>query len=195
MRACERCEEPVERVLRHRAYGASMTHRVTRWLCTDCHPTPPRRRRPGRADAGRASEPVVTDGGRRPRVHGVPPRRSTSTGYTTASSVTGTATDDPGNDTLGVGSSDRRARAARLTGEPGRRYPLRRHRRHRQTYSLARSPVPPVIALATAPFTTTSSPSEVSWMSGTLTITISSTRSRMGSTTWSGFRSATAPPM
>jgi transposase-like protein len=63
MRVCERCEEPVERVLRHRAYGASMTHRVTRWLCTDCHPTPPRRGRSGRADAGRAADSVVTDGG------------------------------------------------------------------------------------------------------------------------------------
>lgn len=81
------------------------------------------------------------------------------------------------------------------TGWYGRPCRLGSHRRVGSPYRRARSPVPPVIALATAPFTTTSSPSDVSWMSGTLTITISSTRSRIGSTTRSGLRSATAPPM
>jgi len=57
-----------------------------------------------------------------------------------------------------------------------------------------RSPVPPVIALAKAPFTTASSPRVVSRISGTFDITIPAIRSRIGFRMRSGLLSATAPP-
>lgn len=62
MYACERCDDDVEQVLRYREYGTTVTHRVTRWLCHDCHPTAPAR---GEAVSGASgsSERVVTDGG------------------------------------------------------------------------------------------------------------------------------------
>lgn len=64
MMECERCGEAVERVLRHRAYGVAVTHRVTRWLCPGCHPTGPT----ADSSATDAKRPhtdasVVTDGG------------------------------------------------------------------------------------------------------------------------------------
>jgi hypothetical protein len=64
MMECERCERNVERVLRHREYGLTMTHRVTRWLCRDCHPTVPNSA-PSASEATteNSSDPVVTDGG------------------------------------------------------------------------------------------------------------------------------------
>jgi transposase-like protein len=60
MMECESCNADVERVLRHREYGVAMTHRVTRWLCRDCHPAVPSRE-PSPAEAG--TKTVVTDGG------------------------------------------------------------------------------------------------------------------------------------
>lgn len=56
---CERCGEQVEQVLRHREYGLTTTHRVSRWLCHRCHPTAPT------SDSGEEGvEPAVaTDGG------------------------------------------------------------------------------------------------------------------------------------
>jgi hypothetical protein len=57
-----------------------------------------------------------------------------------------------------------------------------------------RSLVPAVIAAASAPRTTASSPSDVSRSSGTFVITRSGSRSRTGSTTCSGLFRATAPP-
>ncbi|WP_318568867.1 hypothetical protein [Salinigranum marinum] len=66
MMECERCGADVERVLRYREYGVTVTHRVTRWLCRDCHPEAPTRR-PSASDADAdAEEPsgtAVTDGG------------------------------------------------------------------------------------------------------------------------------------
>lgn len=60
MITCEGCGDDVEQVVRHREYGIAMTHRVTRWLCGECHPTVPG------STASTADEPsrtVVTDGG------------------------------------------------------------------------------------------------------------------------------------
>ena len=58
---CERCEAEVAAVLRHREYGRTVTHRVTRWLCRDCHPAPPATMA---AENRRGSgETAVTDGG------------------------------------------------------------------------------------------------------------------------------------
>ena len=61
MFACENCDDDVEEVLRHREYDMTVTHRVTRWLCRDCHPTAPAVTAPETRDA--STEPVVTDGG------------------------------------------------------------------------------------------------------------------------------------
>jgi hypothetical protein len=58
---CERCDEDVERLLRHREYGVTVTHRVTRWLCHDCHPTAPATA--STSKRGGSSERVATDGG------------------------------------------------------------------------------------------------------------------------------------
>lgn len=60
MIACERCGDDVEQVVRYREYGVAVTHRVTRWLCCDCHPTAPSDTAPA---SGKASETAVTDGG------------------------------------------------------------------------------------------------------------------------------------
>lgn len=61
MMECEYCGEHVERTLRYRDYGVTMTHRVTRWLCSDCHPTAPTRSAgPEREEP---SETIVADGG------------------------------------------------------------------------------------------------------------------------------------
>lgn len=58
---CENCDDDVEEVLRHREYGVTVTHRVTRWLCHDCHPTAPAATATKTKDA--SAETVVTDGG------------------------------------------------------------------------------------------------------------------------------------
>jgi transposase-like protein len=64
MMVCESCGAERERVLRHREYGVATTHRVTRWLCRDCHPTIPTRRASAPTeDEGMTTEPAVTDGG------------------------------------------------------------------------------------------------------------------------------------
>lgn len=39
MARCERCQDTVQRVWRHRDYGETMTHGRLRWLCADCHPS------------------------------------------------------------------------------------------------------------------------------------------------------------
>jgi hypothetical protein len=50
--------------MRRRAYGVAMTHRVTRWLCRDCHPDAPTLDPSASdAEADRSPDPVVTDGG------------------------------------------------------------------------------------------------------------------------------------
>jgi transposase-like protein len=59
---CERCGDGVECALRHREYGVAVTHRVSQWLCRDCHPTAPDRRS-GSRTRRREAEAVVTDGG------------------------------------------------------------------------------------------------------------------------------------
>jgi hypothetical protein len=61
MFTCEDCDDDVEEVLRHREYGMTVTHRVTRWLCRDCHPTAPAVTAPETRKA--SAETVVTDGG------------------------------------------------------------------------------------------------------------------------------------
>jgi hypothetical protein len=64
MMACERCGTETDRLLRRRAYGVAMTHRVTRWLCRDCHPGAPALEPPvSDAEADRPADSVVTDGG------------------------------------------------------------------------------------------------------------------------------------
>jgi transposase-like protein len=64
MMECERCERDVEHVLRHREYGVAVTHRVSRWLCRDCHPNVPSGSPlASNATPEESSEPVVTDGG------------------------------------------------------------------------------------------------------------------------------------
>jgi transposase-like protein len=64
MMECERCEAERDRVLRYRAYGGAMTHRVTRWLCPECHPTVPTRGpSASTVETAGSSEPTVTDGG------------------------------------------------------------------------------------------------------------------------------------
>lgn len=69
MMKCDRCDGTVERVWRHREHGLTATHRVTRWLCGDCHPTAPVRstgvetEQSAAVETKRSSEPVVTDGG------------------------------------------------------------------------------------------------------------------------------------
>lgn len=64
MMACERCGTEVDRLLRRREYGIAMTHRVTRWLCRDCHPGAPTLD-PSASDDGATRSPdrVVADGG------------------------------------------------------------------------------------------------------------------------------------
>lgn len=59
MMTCEACDQTVSLVLRHREYDGAMTHRVTSWLCRDCHPTAPTAENGDEA----ASSRVVTDGG------------------------------------------------------------------------------------------------------------------------------------
>jgi len=39
MVSCEYCGDETATVWRHRAYGETTTHRRTRWVCADCHPT------------------------------------------------------------------------------------------------------------------------------------------------------------
>ena len=63
MMSCERCGDDVDRLLRHREHGVAVTHRVTRWLCRDCHPTLPSLNAAAESEFERSSESVVTDGG------------------------------------------------------------------------------------------------------------------------------------
>lgn len=58
MARCERCQDTVPHVWRHRDYGETMTHRPLRWLCADCHPS-----MSGVVANDLSSEVLMADGG------------------------------------------------------------------------------------------------------------------------------------